>query len=64
MPIPLQPLITLPLYCHAYTYIDLSVRRNERNAKPPLKENKRIAVRIIKQGSLLRLRSGEEIGAR
>jgi hypothetical protein len=40
MPIPLQPLITLPLYCHAYTYIDLSVRRNERNVKPPLKENK------------------------
>jgi hypothetical protein len=27
-------------------------------------ENKRIAVRIIKQGSLLRLRSGEDIGAR
>ena len=40
MPTPLQTVINLPLYCHAYTYIDLSVRRNEKNVKPPLKENK------------------------
>jgi hypothetical protein len=33
MPIPLQPLITLPPYDRPYTYIKLSVRRNEKNEK-------------------------------
>ncbi len=33
MPTPLQTVITLPLYCHPYTYIDLSVQRNEKNEK-------------------------------
>ncbi len=33
MPIPLQPLITLPLYDRPYTYIKLSVQRNEKNEK-------------------------------
>jgi hypothetical protein len=33
MPIPLQTLITLPLYDRPYTYIKLSVQRNEKNEK-------------------------------
>ena len=33
MPPPLQTVITLQLYYHSYTYIDLSVRRNEKNEK-------------------------------
>ncbi len=33
MPTPLQTVITLPLYDHSYTYIDLSVQRNEKNEK-------------------------------
>ncbi len=36
MPIPLQTLITLPLYDRLYTYIILSVSKNEKNVKPPL----------------------------
>ncbi len=47
MPTPLQTVITLPLYYHPYTHIDLSVRRNEKNEKaaaerkqiPPYQEN-------------------------
>jgi len=39
MPIPLQTLITLPLYNRLYMYIKLSVSGNEKNVKPPL-ENK------------------------
>ena len=39
MPIPLQTLITLPLYDRPYKYIKLSVPGNEKNVKPPL-ENK------------------------
>ncbi len=39
MPIPLQTLITLPLYDHLYMYIKLSVSGNGKNVKPPL-ENK------------------------
>ncbi len=30
MPPPLQTVITLQLYYHSYTYIDLSVRKNEK----------------------------------
>ncbi len=33
MPTPLQTVITLPLYGHSYTNIDLSVQRNEKNEK-------------------------------
>ncbi len=33
MPIPLQPLITLPLYDRPDTYIKLSVIKNENNVK-------------------------------
>ena len=33
MPTPLQTVITLPLYGRSYTYIDLSVQRNEKNEK-------------------------------
>ena len=33
MPPPLQTVITLQLYYHSYTYIDVSVRRNEKNEK-------------------------------
>ena len=33
MPTPLQTVITLPLYGHSYTYIDLSVQKNEKNEK-------------------------------
>ncbi len=33
MPIPLQTLITLPLYDSLYTYIKLSAWRNEKNEK-------------------------------
>ena len=33
MPAPLQTVITLPLYDRPDTYIDLSVRRNEKNEK-------------------------------
>ena len=33
MPPPLQTVITLQLYYNSYTYIDLSVRRNENNEK-------------------------------
>jgi hypothetical protein len=33
MPPPLQTVITLQLYYHSYTYIDLSVRKNEKNEK-------------------------------
>ncbi len=33
MPPPLQTVITLQLNYHSYTYIDLSVRRNEENEK-------------------------------
>ncbi len=48
MPTPFQTVITLQRCYHAYTYIDLSVRRNEENKKaaverkqiPPQRENK------------------------
>ncbi len=33
MPAPLQTVITLPLYDHPYTYIELSIYRNEKNEK-------------------------------
>ncbi len=33
MPTPLQTVITLPLYGHSYTYIDLSIQRNGKNEK-------------------------------
>ncbi len=33
MPIPLQPLITLPLYDRPDTYIKLSILKNEKNEK-------------------------------
>ena len=33
MPTPLQTVITLQLCYHSYTYIDLSVRKNEKNEK-------------------------------
>ena len=33
MPTPLQTVITLPLYGHSYTYIELNVQRNEKNEK-------------------------------
>ncbi len=33
MPAPLQTVITLPLYGHSYTYIDLSIQRYEKNEK-------------------------------
>jgi hypothetical protein len=39
MPIPLQTLITLPLYNRLYMYSKLRVSGNEKNVKPPL-ENK------------------------
>ncbi len=39
MPIPLQTLITSPLYNRLYMYSKLSVSGNEKNVKPPL-ENK------------------------
>jgi hypothetical protein len=37
MSIPLQTVITLPPYCHPYTYIDSSVQRNEGNEKAAAK---------------------------
>jgi hypothetical protein len=33
MPPPLQTVITLQLYYHSYTYINLIVRKNEKNEK-------------------------------
>ena len=33
MPTPLHTVITLQLCYHSYTYIDLSIRKNEKNEK-------------------------------
>jgi hypothetical protein len=38
MPIPLQTLITLPLYDRPYTYFKQNIRRNEKNVKAAAEE--------------------------
>ncbi len=61
MPIPLQTLITLPLYNRLYMYNKPNVSGNEKNVKPPLEKKTKIPPHCPRDSNLKKFQASGNI---